>query len=334
MDPTMLSSTDSPQETRLSPRRVTAAIVVSMLVVMGSLALLSSPPLLNNAASATDLAVSNTSAKCLAAGAECDGGGGSPCMTLLPDSWTDTDGSSSIYTTHVTFHGHTTVMVASQAACCAAAAAAKVKAGLSKSWWTWNPSKTSPDGTCDIWLKSPGIRRAEIRPGVFVPVVRPGYKNSMSGWSLPPGPEQCCPGSNCFQPDTGPQICVHQDNPGGYHPTECNPQVRTNCCANGYNMETVSGDKTRGKYCNQISGCSGPCPPPAPPTPAPTPDPAAKINIAAAKHCPGTCKSDADCHNHGIRPQWWNPFSHPQGCNAWQCGLAMRIGQCYNGYVV
>jgi len=286
---------------------------VSMLVVMGSLALFSSPPLQNNAASATDLAVSSASAQCIADDAPCSGNHASPCMTLLPDSWTDANG------------GHTTVTVASQAACCAAAAAAKAKAGLAKTWWTWNPSKTSPDGTCDIWLKAPGIRRAANG----APSVRPGYKNSMAGWSLPPLPEQCCAGSVCFDADYVGSICVHQGS--GYHPTQCNPQMSKDCCANGYPGDEIA----RGKYCNQISGCSGPCPPPAPPTPSPTPDPAAKINIAAAKHCPGTCNSDADCHNHGIRAQWWNPLSQPEGCNAWQCGLAgTGPHHCYNGYVV
>ena len=116
-----------------------------------------------------------------------------PCMEMLPDEWTDDNGP------------HDTVMVASKAACCAAAAAAKTKAGLAKNWWNWNPA-TSGNGTCDIWMKAPGVRNP--------PVPRPEYQHSMSGWSMPPAPEACCPGSTCFRDDSQGYICVHRGGAG------------------------------------------------------------------------------------------------------------------------
>jgi len=241
------------------------------------------------------LAVTNAptnapTAQCIADDKPCTGHGGNdtPCMELGPDSWTDDNGP------------HNTVKAANQAACCAAAKTARTKVGHAVNWWTWNPSNTSGDGTCDIWTgpdswkTGPGIRNP--------PVPRSGYENSMSGWSRPPIPPWtlCCQGSVCFQPDQGASICVHRGPPP--HPSQCMPQVKTSCCLNGN-----PGDPTRAAYCNSASGCSGPCPPPPPPTPPPTEE---------HSYCKGSCKSDADCVNHGNKA--W-PWSKPQGCSAWTC---------------
>merc|ERR1712166_873475 len=131
-----------------------------------------------------------------------------PCEELLPDIWTDDNGP------------HNTVMVANKTACCAAAKTARTKAGHAKNWWTWNPSNTSSDGTCDIWT---GPDSWKTGPGVRnPPVPRSGYENSMSGWSLPPIPpgSLCCQGSVCFRDDTKGSICVHQGTTTHEEPEE------------------------------------------------------------------------------------------------------------------
>ena len=199
------------------------------------------PPTKKSAAVAvTEAGVEKADEQCISDGVACNvpfmkGAveGYSPCMPSGPDTWTDDNG------------GHDTVKVASQAACCAAAATAKAKSKLATNWWNWNPA-ASGNGTCDIWMKAPGTRNP--------PLPRPGYENSMSGWSQPPPPEGCCPGSICFDDDTKGLICVHQGPPP--KPPQCMPTVKKYCCLNG-----IPGDPTRADYCNKASHCTGPCPP-------------------------------------------------------------------------
>ena len=94
----------------------------------------------------------------------------------------------------------------------------------------------------------------------------------------------------CFRSSSrSSRLCPPRTPPQGHRPkpSHCDPTMKKFCCLND------PSDPSRGDYCNESSGCNGPCPHYGPPPPPPPPTPPSRCN--------GSCKTDADCHNHGAR---------------------------------